>query len=52
MKIKLFLSKIKTWITDHYHILFKSAAVNHLRIQELMKNPDGTYQLTVKFGSY
>ncbi|KKQ45804.1 MAG: RCC1 repeat-containing protein, partial [Candidatus Moranbacteria bacterium GW2011_GWC2_37_8] len=32
--------------------LFKSAAVNHLRIQELMKNPDGTYQLTVKFGSY
>ncbi|NTW26983.1 MAG: hypothetical protein HGA36_01530 [Candidatus Moranbacteria bacterium] len=51
-KIKKIIAKIKNWLTDHYHILFKSAAENHLRIQELAKNADGTYQLTVKFGSY
>ncbi|EKD58323.1 MAG: hypothetical protein ACD_56C00148G0004 [uncultured bacterium] len=46
------LGKIKNFFKDHYHILFKSAAVNHLRIQEILKSPDGTYNLTVKFGSY
>ena len=47
-----FFTKIKTFLTDHWQLLFKSASVNHLRIQELLKNSDGTYQLTVKFGSY
>ncbi|EKE25344.1 MAG: hypothetical protein ACD_5C00203G0001, partial [uncultured bacterium] len=44
--MKNFLNKIKTWLFDRYHILFKSAAVNHLRIQEILKSPDGTYDLT------
>ncbi|NTW26982.1 MAG: hypothetical protein HGA36_01525 [Candidatus Moranbacteria bacterium] len=51
-KLLVFITKIKAKAVDHYHILFKSAAENHLRIQELIKNSDGTYQLTVKFGSY
>lgn len=45
-------SKIKLAVIDYYHLIFKSAAINHLRIQEILKNPDGTYQLTVKFNSY
>lgn len=52
IKVAGIFSKIKFALIDRYHILFKSAALNHLRIQEVLKNPDGTYQLTVKFNSY
>ncbi|KKQ51542.1 MAG: hypothetical protein US70_C0016G0015 [Parcubacteria group bacterium GW2011_GWD2_38_11] len=51
-KIKLIIFKIKAWFYDHFHLIFKSAAHNHLRIQNALKNPDGTFQLTVRFGSY
>lgn len=51
-KIKQILRKIKTWTSDRYHILFKSAAVNHLRIQDVLRNSDGSYQLSLRFASY
>lgn len=44
--------KTKNWFSDRYHLLFKSAAVNHLRIQEVLKNSDGSYQLSLRFASY
>ena len=46
------VKKIKSFFQDRYHLLFKGAAENHLRIQNALKNPDGTYQLTIKFDSY
>ena len=46
------LGIIKSFFQDRYHLLFKGAAENHLRIQNALKNPDGTYQLTIKFDSY
>jgi|GEM_PF-3229633 len=45
-------SKTKTYFIDRYHLLFRGAAENHLRIQNALKNPDGTYQVTLKFDSY
>ena len=46
------VKKIESFFQDRYHLLFKGAAENHLRIQNALKNPDGTYQLTIKFDSY
>ena len=46
------VKKIKSFFQDRYHLLFKGAAENHLRIQNALKNPDGTYELTIKFDSY
>jgi|GEM_PF-4773068 len=45
-------SKTKTYFIDRYHLLFRGAAENHLRIQQALQNPDGTYQVTLKFDSY
>jgi hypothetical protein len=39
-------------LIDQYHILFKSAPLNHLRIQNATKNSDGTSPITLKFTSY
>lgn len=46
------ICKIRSFFIDHYHILFESAALNHLRIQRINKHKDGSYALTVKFNSY
>ena len=37
---------------DHCNILFKSAAINHLRTERICKLSDGECQLTIKFSSY
>jgi hypothetical protein len=49
---KRLLIKTKNFLKDRYHLLFKGAAENHLRIQQALQNPDGTYQMTLKFASY
>lgn len=36
-KIQLRFQKIRTFMKDHFHLLFKSAAENHLRIQAIKK---------------
>jgi len=46
------MKKIKNFLIDRYHLLFKGAAENHLRIQNALQNPDGSYQVTLKFDSY
>lgn len=40
------------FLKDHWHLLFKSAAHNHLRIQNEILKKEGGYQLTMRFGSY
>ncbi|MDD5463778.1 MAG: hypothetical protein PHP62_01410 [Candidatus Moranbacteria bacterium] len=52
MQEKKRIKMVSSWFVDHFHLIFKSAADNHLRIQNALKNPDGTFQLTVRFGSY
>ncbi|HEX8974295.1 MAG TPA: LamG-like jellyroll fold domain-containing protein, partial [Patescibacteria group bacterium] len=44
-------SKTKTFFIDHFHILFKSAAENHLRIQRC-KNPSAGDYCNLEFDSY
>ena len=46
------LHKIKTFVVEYYHILFDSAAVNHLRIERITKLSGGAYELTLKFNSF
>ena len=50
--LKSAYNKTKNFVKDRYNLLFKGAAVNHLRIQDALRNSDGTYQLTIKFNSY
>ncbi|HAR99579.1 MAG: hypothetical protein US57_C0019G0005 [Candidatus Moranbacteria bacterium GW2011_GWC2_37_73] len=52
MQEKKKMNFLFAWFYDHLHLLFKSAAHNHLRIQNALKNSDGTFQLTMQFESY
>ena len=46
------IKKVKSFFKDRYHLLFKGAAENHLRIQKALQNPDGSYDLSIHFESY
>lgn len=51
-KVRTLLSKIKVWSVDHAHLLFKSAAHNHLRIQECKQKPLAGETCSLSFESY
>ncbi len=46
------LQKIKTWLGDHWRLLFKSAADNHARIERCREGADGAVQCDINFASY
>ncbi|EKD46593.1 MAG: hypothetical protein ACD_67C00157G0001, partial [uncultured bacterium] len=50
-KLKNFSQKSKTFLIDHFHLLFKSSAENHLRIQKCKKIKEGE-SCNLQFNSY
>lgn len=50
MEIKI--EKIKTKLNDYYHLIFKSTADNHFRIQHCHQNPEGEVKCDIFFNSY
>jgi len=52
LKSRTFLHKIKIFCIDHWHLLFKDAASNHLRIQELKSRLDSAGACSLEFESY
>ena len=51
-KLKPILTKISIWSVDHFHLLFRGAAENHLRLQKCHENLDGSLQCDINFRSY
>ena len=49
---KNFIGKFRAVCKDNTHLLIKSAADNHLRIQQCGKGADGSIQCAVTFSSY
>src|SRR6266702_2869550 len=51
-KAKSFFNKAEVFLTDHIFLLFKSAAENHLRIQECKVKSKQGEACNLSFGSY
>ncbi|EKE19915.1 MAG: hypothetical protein ACD_8C00086G0006 [uncultured bacterium] len=51
IKSGMTMRKIPTFLKDHWHLLIKSAAQNHLRIQEC-KKPQAGQVCNLEFGSF
>ncbi|EKE19448.1 MAG: hypothetical protein ACD_9C00014G0001, partial [uncultured bacterium] len=51
-KIKENITKTRIFFKDHLHLLFKSAAVNHLRIQKCKITPERGEVCNLSFESY
>lgn len=47
-----FFRKLKIFLIDHFHLLFKSAAVNHLRIQQCKENYEIVESCNLSFESF
>lgn len=50
--MKTFFIKFKTKTNDYLHLLFKSAADNHFRIQKCIQNPNGEVRCDIVFDSF
>ncbi|EKE15915.1 MAG: PKD protein [uncultured bacterium] len=50
--MKIISEKTKIKLMDYFHLIFKSAADNHIRIQRCIQDPNGEVKCDIVFNSY
>src|SRR6266567_6266629 len=51
-KTKKMSTKVVSFLRDHFYLLFKSAAHNHLRIERFRLNKNNGIECSISFNSY